>query len=55
MEKYIIPKGTVSGVNKKLTYLVQQDPDSTSGKSEKAKELGIKIISPEEFLKMVGK
>ena len=56
LEKMVVENGgTISGVNKKLTYLVQQDPNSTSGKSEKAKELGIKIISPEEFLKMISK
>ena len=40
-------------VNKNLTYLVMQDPNSTSTKAQKARTLGIKLISPQEFLKMV--
>jgi DNA ligase (NAD+) len=45
--------GTCSGVSKKLSYLVTNDPDSNSGKAKKARELGIKIITEEEFLEMV--
>ena len=40
-------------VNKSLTYLVMQDPNSTSTKAKKARELGINLISPEEFLTMI--
>jgi DNA ligase (NAD+) len=46
--------GTVSSVNKTLTYLVQADPNSTSSKSEKAKKFGTTIISPEAFLEMLN-
>jgi len=54
LEKMVVENGgTVGSVNKNLTYLVQQDPNSTSGKSVKAKSLGIKIISPSEFLNMI--
>lgn len=45
--------GTISAVNKTLSYLVQADPNSASSKSEKAKKFGTKIISPEEFLEMI--
>lgn len=45
--------GTISSVKKGLSFLVQEDPSSTSSKSVKAKSLGIAIISPEEFLEMV--
>jgi DNA ligase (NAD+) len=56
LEKMVVENGgTVGSVNKNLTYLVQQDPNSTSGKSVKAKSLGIKIISPSEFLNMIGR
>lgn len=42
-------------VTRDLDYLVMQDPDSMSGKAKKARTLGIKLISPEEFLKMCEK
>lgn len=44
--------GKVSGsVSSKTSYLVCNE-DSNSGKSKKAKDLGIKIISEEELMKM---
>ena len=43
----------LDSVTKTLTYLVMQDKNSTSGKAKKARELGIILISPEEFLEMV--
>jgi DNA ligase (NAD+) len=47
--------GTVkSSVVKGLTYLVQADPTSQSGKSQKANQYGVKIISGEEFMKLVN-
>lgn len=46
--------GEVKGVSGKLTYLVQADPTSESGKSAKAKKLGTKIISEEQFLAILG-
>ena len=41
-------------VTKNLTYLVIADPNSTSGKAKKARDLGITLISPEQFLEMVN-
>lgn len=42
--------GKVSGsVSKKTTYLINNDIDSSSGKNKKAKELGIPIITEEDF------
>lgn len=41
--------GKIAGVNKNLTYLICNDKTSTSGKSKKAKELGIKVITEDEF------
>jgi len=40
------------GVNKGLTYLVTNDPNSGSSKNRKAKELGTKVITEDEFLKL---
>ena len=45
----------VSGsVSTKTSYLINNDVDSTSGKNSKAKQLGIPIISEEDFIKMIG-
>lgn len=42
--------GKVSGsVSKNTSYLINNDVTSTSGKNKKAKELGVAIISEEEF------
>lgn len=47
--------GKVSGsVSSKTTYLINNDTASASGKNKKAKELGIPVISEEEFLEMIG-
>ena len=46
--------GKVSGsVSKNTSYLINNDVSSTSGKNKKAKELGVPIISEDDFLKMV--
>jgi DNA ligase (NAD+) len=41
-----------NSVNKNTDYLVIQDVNSTSSKAKKARELGTKLISPEELEKM---
>lgn len=43
-----------SGVSKGLTYLVNNDINSNSSKNRKAKELGIKIIDEESFMKLLN-
>ena len=43
----------VSGVSKKTTMVVAVDPDSSSGKLKKAKDLNIKIISKSEMEELV--
>ena len=46
--------GKVSGsVSKNTTCLINNDVKSTSGKNKKAKELGVPIISEDEFLMMI--
>ncbi len=44
---------TRNSVTKDLTHLVTNNPDSASGKTKKARELGISILSEDEFLAMV--
>jgi len=55
LEEQIVENGGTVGssVSGKTTLLVAADPDSTSGKPAKARELGVKIISVEEFRRMV--
>ena len=45
--------GKVSGsVSKKTSYLINNDITSTSGKNKKAKELGVPIISEEQYMEL---
>ena len=47
--------GTVSSsVSKNTDYLVIADPNSNSTKTQKARKLKIKLISPEELEKLIG-
>lgn len=47
--------GKVSGsVSKNTSYLINNDVNSTTGKNKKAKELGVQIISEEDFLELIG-
>ena len=43
--------GSVSG---STSFLINNDVESTSGKNKKAKELGISIISEDEFVSRFG-
>ena len=46
--------GKVTGsVTSKTNYLINNDVTSTSSKNKKANELGVPIISEEQFIKMV--
>ena len=48
--------GKVKGsVTKKTNYLINNDIQSSSSKNKKARELGIPILSEEDFLNLVGK
>jgi DNA ligase (NAD+) len=42
-----------ASVTKDLSYLVTNDSDSGSSKNKKAKQLGVKIISEEAFMKLI--
>ena len=47
--------GKVTGsVTAKTNYLINNDVNSTSSKNKKAKELGIPIITEEEFINMLN-
>ena len=47
--------GKVAGsVSSKTNYLINNDDTSTSGKNKKAKELGIPIISEDDFIAMLS-
>lgn len=56
MKELIESKGgkVTASVTSKTDYLINNDAASTSSKNKKAKELGIPIISEEEFLEMMG-
>lgn len=52
LKAYIEQRGgkVLSSVSAKTDYLINNDTASSSGKNKKAKELGIAVISEEEFL-----
>lgn len=56
MIEYIEENGgkVIGSISSKVTYLINNDVTSTSTKNKKAKELGIKIISEEELLKLTN-
>ena len=57
LQGYVTENGGVNfdSVKKGLDFLVMADPNSTSTKAVKARTMGVTLISPEEFLTMVGK
>lgn len=56
LEKIVVENGGIvkSGVAKNLSYLVTDDTESGSSKNKKAKELGIPVITSQEFLDMAN-
>lgn len=44
----------VTGVTSKTDYLINNNVDSTTGKNQKAKQVGCKVISEKDFMKMIG-
>lgn len=55
-QDFVVEQGGAakSGVSADLTYLVTNDPTSGSGKNAKAKKLGVKVITEDQFFKLVG-
>jgi DNA ligase (NAD+) len=55
MEDLVVKRGgkTLTDVTSKLDFLVMADPKSRSSKAAKARELGTKILSEEEFFEMI--
>ena len=54
-EKILELGGKATGsVSKKTDYLINNDNSSGSSKNKKARELGIPVITEEEFLRMIG-
>lgn len=56
LEKAIEAKGGTigSGVSSKTTYLVVADPSSTSGKAQKARDLGVQVIGVDQLKEMLN-
>lgn len=52
LEELVVKEGgsIASGVSKNLTYLLVKDANSTSSKMEKAKKLGVEVLTKEQFL-----
>ena len=44
----------VDEVNRGLSYLVLADPDSTSSKADKARKLGVEVISEAQLLALIA-
>lgn len=55
LEKQIVDRGgkIASSVSSKLTYLVALNPDENSGKLDKAREIGTKIITRDQLIEML--
>lgn len=56
LKNYIDKSGgkTTNSVSKKTDYLINNDSMSNSSKNKKAKELGVTIITEEEFIHLAG-
>ena len=56
LKAYIESQGgkVASAVSGSTSYLINNDVTSTSGKNKKAKELGIQIISEDDFIAQYG-
>lgn len=57
LEALIVSLGgkTSGSVSKNTSFLINNDTTSTNGKNQKAKEVGVKIISEADFNKMIGR
>ena len=50
----IININLIDDVVKGLTYLVLADPTSTSSKADKARQLGVKVISEDQLIALTS-
>ena len=57
LKNYIEKRGgkAAGSVSAKTSYLINNDKESTSSKNKKAKELGVSILSEEDFLDLCKK
>ena len=57
LKEYIEQRGgkVTGSVTSKTNYLINNDTASASSKNRKAKEMGIPIISEDEFLELMNK
>ena len=57
LSEYIMTQGgkVTGSVSKNTNYLINNDASSESSKNQKAKELGVEIITEVEFINMFGK
>lgn len=57
LKNYIEKHGgkAAGSVSAKTSYLINNDKESTSSKNKKAKELGVSILSEEDFLDLCKK
>ena len=57
LKNYIEKRGgkATGSVSAKTSYLINNDKESTSSKNKKAKELGVSILSEEDFLDLCHK
>ena len=55
LKRFIEDRGgkAAGSVSAKTSYLINNDKTSSSSKNKKAKELGVPVISEEDFLKML--
>jgi NAD-dependent DNA ligase len=56
LEKYVLENGGIikSSVSKKVTHLVSGDINKNTGKDDKARSLGIEVLSKDEFESIIG-
>ena len=57
IKKYIVEKGgnLLSSLSPKTDYLIMNDPRSDSAKAQKAKELGVEVITERRFNEITGR
>ena len=56
LKEYIIKRGgkAAGSVSARTDYLINNDVNSNSAKNKKARQLGIPVLSEEDFLRLAG-